>query len=156
MTDYGVQHDIIRIERTYPASPARVFGAWADPAARERWFVQEDGWVCEYHQDFRVGGRESGRFVQPAGTAYHNETVFHDIVPNRRIVFAYSMARGDDRILASLATVELAPVAAGTRLLFTEQIALLDGRDQAADREAGWRDLLAKLATELDRTTTAT
>jgi uncharacterized protein YndB with AHSA1/START domain len=150
VTGQGVHHDTIRIERRYAAAPGRVFRAWADPAARERWFVREEGWESEYAQDFRVGGRESGWFRQPCGERYVNETQFQDIVPDARIVFAYTMARGEDRISASLATVELVPDGTGARLLFTEQVALLDGGDNAKDREEGWRGLLDKLAAEVE------
>ena len=151
MSERSVKHDTITIERGYDATPARVFAAWADPAARQRWFVEEDGWESEYRQDFRVGGRESGWFRQPGGEVYSNESLFQDIVPDRRIVFAYTMARGKAPISASLTTVELLPAGGGTRLVFTEQIALLDGGDNAADREQGWRGLLDKLAAELQR-----
>ncbi len=150
MSSRSVHHDTIRIERRYPVGPDRVFQAWAVPAARERWFVREDGWESEYTQDFRVGGRERGWFGQPGGDRYVNETLFQDIVPDARIVFAYTMARGDDRISASLTTVELVPDGEGTRLLFTEQVALLDGGDSAKDREQGWQGLLDKLGLELN------
>jgi uncharacterized protein YndB with AHSA1/START domain len=33
MTDRHVTHATFTLERIYPASPARVFAAWADPAA---------------------------------------------------------------------------------------------------------------------------
>ena len=145
----GVRHDTIRIERSYPAPPARVFRAWAEPEARERWFVREEGWESEYAQDFRVGGQEEGWFRRPGGDRYVNRTLYQDIVPDGRIVFAYTMAREETRISASLATVELVPEGNGTRLRFTEQIALLDGGDTAAEREAGWRGLLDRLAVEL-------
>ena len=49
----------------------------------------------------------------------------------------------------SLATIELVPEGGGTRLRFTEQIALLDDGDTAAEREAGWRGLLNRLGDEL-------
>ena len=150
MSGRNVHHDTIRIERRYAAAPGRVFRAWAKPEARERWFVREEGWESEYAQDFRVGGRESGWFRHPGGERYVNETLFQDIVPDARIVFAYTMARGEDRISASLATVELVPDGTGTRLLFTEQVALLDGGDNAKDREEGWRGLLDKLAAEVE------
>jgi uncharacterized protein YndB with AHSA1/START domain len=145
----SVQHDTIRIERSYPVPPERVFRAWAEPQVRERWFVREKGWESEYAQDFRVGGREDGFFRRPGGERYVNRTLFQDIVPDCRIVFAYTMAREEIRISASLTTVELLPEGSGTRLRFTEQIALLDGGDTAAEREAGWRGLLDRLGTEL-------
>ena len=149
MSRHSVQHDTIRIERRYGAGPGRVFRAWTEPEARDRWFVREEGWESEYAQDFRVGGRESGWFRQPGGERYVNETLFQDIVPDARIVFAYSMARGETKISASLTTVELVPDGDGTRLLFTEQIALLDGGDNVKDREQGWQGLLDKLGAEL-------
>ncbi len=35
-------HDTFVIERTYAASPARVFSAFADPARKVRWFGDPD------------------------------------------------------------------------------------------------------------------
>jgi hypothetical protein len=45
-----------------------------------------------------------------------------------------------------LATVEFKPAGTSTRLIFTEQAVVLDGYDNAADRERGTRGLLDKLA----------
>jgi uncharacterized protein YndB with AHSA1/START domain len=57
----------------------------------------------------------------------------------------------DARISVSLATVEFTPEGAGTRLVFTEQGAFLDGYDDPAQRERGTRDLLDALDTALAR-----
>jgi hypothetical protein len=51
----------------------------------------------------------------------------------------------------SLTTIELASVGSGTRLTYTEQLAILHGSDSAQGREEGCRALLEKLATELGR-----
>jgi len=59
------------------------------------------------------------------------------------------MHRDETRISVSLATVELAPAGDGTRLLFTEQAAFLDGQDTAAERERGTGTLLENLDAEL-------
>ena len=77
---------------------------------------------------------------------------YHDIVPDQRIVYAYDMYLDQTRISVSLATVELQPVGNGTRLLFTEQGAFLDGHDQPQYREQGTGDLLDALGAELRRT----
>ena len=154
MTDRSVTHATFVIERVYDASPARVFAAFSDPTARDRWFVKSDSWpIAEYTFDFRVGGRESGRFSPDGTMMVYNETIYQDIVPDNRMVFAYTMMIGDKRISASLATVELKPEGKKTRLFYTEQGAFLDGLDQVADREKGCRDLYEQLAVELERDT---
>ncbi len=152
MTDRSVTHATFVIERVYDASPARVFKAFSDPAARNRWFVKADNWpIAEYTFDFRVGGRETGRFSPDGTMMVYNETIYQDIVPDNRMIFAYSMMIGDKRISSSLATVELKPEGTKTRLFYTEQGAFLDGLDKVADREKGCRDLYEQLALELER-----
>jgi uncharacterized protein YndB with AHSA1/START domain len=148
----SVAHSTFSIERAYPASPARVFAAFANQATKRRWFAEGEGWqVDEFSSDFRVGGYERARFSFEGGGPMGNDTVYLDIVPERRIVFAYTMLAGDTRISVSLATIELTPAGAGTRLLYTEQGAFFDGADKPAGREIGCRDLFEKLAEELDR-----
>ena len=39
MTERSTNHSTIVIERTYDASPSRVFAAWSDPEALLRWGV---------------------------------------------------------------------------------------------------------------------
>jgi uncharacterized protein YndB with AHSA1/START domain len=53
------------------------------------------------------------------------------------------------RISVSVATAEFEPEADGTRLVFTEQGAFLDGHETPARREHGWRSLLASLGQSL-------
>jgi uncharacterized protein YndB with AHSA1/START domain len=159
MSKEPVVHGTFSIERTYAAPPARVFAGFADPALKRRWFLDGKGVTAdEYSFDFRVGGYEKSRFTfaggppgaPPAGTKMGNDTVYVDIVPDRRIVFAYTMLVGDRRMSASLATVELSPSeGGGTRLLFTEQGAFFDRADGIHLREGGWQDLLSKLDAQL-------
>jgi uncharacterized protein YndB with AHSA1/START domain len=146
-----VVHATFSVERSYPASPARVFAAFANQATKRRWFAEGEGWeIDEFTLDFRVGGRETSRFRFRGGPPMGNDTIFLDIVPERRIVLAYTMTVADTRISVSLATVELAPSGGGTTLTYTEQGAFFDGVDKAALREAGCRALLEKLAAELE------
>lgn len=152
MTERSVQHGGFTIRRRYDAPPARVFKAWADPAARLVWGAPGDDWeLAEARFDFRVGGIETSRFGPPGDAIYRNETRYADIVPDRRIVFSYTIDRGGTRISASLSTVELLPDGDGTRLVFTEQAVFLDGGDQPEIREGGWREILDKLDAFLRR-----
>jgi uncharacterized protein YndB with AHSA1/START domain len=149
----ATQHATFIIERDYKASPQRVFAAWADPEAKRAWFAEGEGWdIRSFEMDFREGGTEKSRFRFSKGqetfgeeTCFGNETVFNEIVANERIIFTYSMDRNGKRFSVSLATVELKPAGAGTRLLFTEHAAFFDGADGPKMREAGWRELLGKL-----------
>jgi uncharacterized protein YndB with AHSA1/START domain len=64
-----VVHRTLSIERSYPAPPARVFEAFADPGTKRRWFAEDTGFeVDEFALDFRVGGFERTRF-RPVGGA---------------------------------------------------------------------------------------
>lgn len=156
MTERTVIHSTFVIERHYPASPEKVFTAFSDPARKRHWFAEGEGFaVDEFEMDFRVGGTERSRFrfqgngPLPEGTPMGNDTTFHDIVPNQRIVLAYTMTVGDNRISTSLATFEFLPAQNGTDLIFTEQAAFFEGADNAEIREAGWRQLFDQLAKAL-------
>jgi uncharacterized protein YndB with AHSA1/START domain len=146
MTNRKVTHAAFTIERSYPASPARVFHALSDKAAKSKWFVGPDEWaVAKFEIDFRIGGREVNSGGPKGGTVHTFNATYLDIVENQRIIYAYDMHLDDVRISVSLATIELLPEGQGTRLKFTEQGAFLDGYDDAADRERGTRLLLDAL-----------
>jgi uncharacterized protein YndB with AHSA1/START domain len=146
-----VAHATFSIQRLYPQSPARVFAAHADIAIKRRWLAEGEGFeVLDYAVDFRLDGRETCRFNYQGGPEMIMETVFQDIVPDRRIVFAYRMAIGGAPLSASLATVELVPEGTGTRLTYTEQGAYFDSEDSLKGREEGSRGLLERLAEVLD------
>ncbi len=152
MPERSVTHATIVIERRYDASPARVFAAWADPKAKARWFAGSDDWeLTGYELDFQVGGRERSASRPPGGPAHIYEARFQDIVPDHRIIFAYDMSLDQTRISVSLATVELESASAGTRLIYTEQGAFLDGHAAPAERERGFGALLDALDAELRR-----
>ena len=81
---------------------------------------------------------------------YTYEALYQDIVPAQRIVYTYDMLLQETRISVSLATVEFTPVGDnGTRLVFTEQGAFLDGHETPTRRAEGMGSLLDALDKEL-------
>jgi uncharacterized protein YndB with AHSA1/START domain len=156
----AIVHGKFTLERKYPQSPAKVFAAFADPAKKRRWFVEVKGFeIVSFDMDFRIGGRLRSRFLFPghpdapipAGTPMGNDAVYLDILPDRRVVLAYSMSTNDIPFSASLATFELIPDGTGTKVVATEQGAYFENSDGPAMREQGWRGLLESLARELGK-----
>jgi uncharacterized protein YndB with AHSA1/START domain len=149
----SVTHATFTLERTYDAAPARVFAAFADPEQKAAWFAGPPEWpLAAFEVDFRVGGREMNRGGPKDGPMHSFDALYYDIVPDERIVYSYEMHLDDKRISVSLATIELAPAADGTRLTLTEQGAYLDDFDDPKLRETGTWDLLEALGAYLAQT----
>jgi len=149
MKSPDIAHGSFTIERIYNAEPARVFEAWADPQIKSRWFIGPGDWTpLERALDFRVGGQELLR-----GRRGSMETLFtarfHSIVPDERIVYVYDMHLSGKHHSLSLATVEITSAGSGAKLVFTEQVAYLDGTsgaDGTASRKHGTAGHLDRLA----------
>lgn len=147
-------HGDFSINRVYDAAPADVWAAWADGAARARWFVGPEGWQeIERTLELRVGGKEmlQGRFA-----ATGLETLFsaryHLVEPGQRVVYAYDMHLNGRHHSVSIATVEFIGDPEGTRLRFTEQVTFVDGtdgRDGTLSRKRGTAAHLERMAAVL-------
>ena len=150
MKKSSIEHATFSIERVYDATPARVFGAWSNPANKLRWFFCDPDWkITEHAFDFRVGGRERLSVRPPGGALHTMDALYQDIHDGRRIIYTYDMYVAERRISISLASVVLSPAGTGTRMLFTEHGAFLDGLATADEREEGTRIGLSNLATYL-------
>lgn len=147
----SVVHATFHLERTYDASPARVWTALTEPSAKAQWFGATSGGVevIERAMDVRPGGRErlKGRFGGRVVSTF--DAIYYDVIENERLVYCYEMHQDDRKISVSVATMQLQPDGKRTRLLVTEQGAFLDGYDDAGSRERGTAELLDALGRSL-------
>ncbi len=123
--------------REVNASREQVFKAWVSPAMMKKWFFTTEKTNKLVENDPRLGGawqvidERNGKTYKAVG----NYLVFEE--PNR-LVLSFKMPQfGDteDRI-----TVELKPLAQGSKLTFTQEIVVV--------HEAGWNDAEVLLAEE--------
>ncbi|MGK9231210.1 SRPBCC family protein [Inquilinus limosus] len=133
-----IDHSTFVVERELPGGPAHAFRFWAESELKRRWTDCHPDWaVLEDLFDFRVGGAEAKRWRTPEGHEQTFRAHYLDILPGRRIIYAYEMGFRGQRVSASLATVELFPEGDRTRMRFTEQVAFLGGGDDARRQRVG-------------------
>jgi uncharacterized protein YndB with AHSA1/START domain len=146
-------HNTFVIERNFPQRLARVFSAFAQPALKRRWYAEGDHDIQEFQMDFRLGGVERFRYRfkqgHPiAGSEIANESVYQDIVEEKRIVMTSKMSLNGKPIVVMLATFEFLPAENGTDLILTHQGTYIDWPDGVKMIEMGWRGLVDRLAKE--------
>ncbi|MDQ6745446.1 MAG: SRPBCC domain-containing protein [Actinomycetota bacterium] len=146
MNELSVTHATFTLERTFDDPPARVFAAWADREVKARWFAAGSR---DYDLEFRVGGLERAG-ANLDGKRIGWETLYREIVVDRRIVYTSVLSEDDTVATLSLTTVEfVATPEGGTQLVLVEQGAYLDGREHPQWREQGTAGQLDALRGEL-------
>lgn len=150
MNQKSITHGSFTIERHYPVPPARVFRAWSEPDQLRQWSAPADDWDYDLLSfDFRVGGSDRQAFGPKGDVPYTVATRYDEILPDERIVFAYSVRKGEVRISSSVTSIELTADKGGTLLRMTEQGAFFDGMDDATGRKGGVLHTLGQLDVHL-------
>lgn len=134
----------LELERTYAASPERVFRAWTDPRQMAAWFAPDPGMEVKAEVELKVPGR-----YRIAMGEYVVGGVYREIAPPSKLVFTWSWeGSGDDADM--LVTVELEARGQGTHLVLRhERLANTESRASHAD---GWEKILPRLAAHLAAT----
>jgi uncharacterized protein YndB with AHSA1/START domain len=141
-------HDVITLERTYSATPARVFAAWADAKARERWGRPNDEEIIVYdHAEFRVGGEDVSRCGPKGDLRWMARVRYLEIIRDARIVMAEHVSEAGTARASALITVEFEPLGKSTKLRLNIQIAAFDP-GMIAGYNHGWPAALDNLAKE--------
>jgi uncharacterized protein YndB with AHSA1/START domain len=144
-----VFHDTIVMERTYRASPARVFAAWRSVEARQRWSRPSPDVEFVYEQhDFRVGGLDVARCGSPGDLRYCAEVRYMEIVEHTRIVFSERVTEADVARAAALIDVSMEAMGAETRMVVSMHVAAFDTPEMLQGYRDGWTPALDNLANE--------
>ena len=138
MSNSSAEHSTIVVLRTYDAPVARVFAAISDPA--ERMQIHAAGGevtVVVEQADLSVGGHDVFMFGRGGNPRFRRQSIYHDIVPERRIVSTEIVCDGDVRLWVAATTLEFTPMGVRTQLKVTAQSVRLNGAgtdDGAAPR----------------------
>lgn len=140
----GITTDGIEIDRDVAASPAAVFAAWTTPRHFAQWFGGKAGQVPLDGLDFTAqpGRPWAAQMILPDGNTIDWAGGFVEVTPDERFVFTIT----DRPTAPSQATivVELAPIASGTRMHFTQETPGFSP-DEQKDVLAGWQSFLDEL-----------
>ena len=151
-TKSSIARDTIVLERTYRASPDRVFQAWEDVDARARWSKPwpEMDLVYDRH-DFRVGGTDIYRCGLNGDFNWTAEVQYLDIVRDKRLIFSERMAEDDKPQSTAVITVEFFAKGKETLQIVTIHILTLDGSDMLEGYAGSWGPVLDSIAAELEQ-----
>lgn len=139
----------LTLTRVFDAPRATVFAMWADPTHLKRWCFPTGFTIPESTIDFRVGGEWRETLQTADGALYRSLSVFQEIVPDERIVFAQTWL-DDAGAPGGKTTVTITLRDAGpgrTELTFRQTgFTSADSRDSHAQ---GWAETLDSLAAHL-------
>ncbi len=110
------------IERTFNASPERVFAAWTEPAMLAQWWGPEGAKLPGALMEFRAGGRYRTAMTGPDGNAHVVSGVYREISPPRKLVFSWAWEENGKRGYETEVTVALEPLGKGTRMRFVQEV----------------------------------
>jgi uncharacterized protein YndB with AHSA1/START domain len=85
----------IRITRIYDAPVALVWEAWTDLAHVAQWWGPRGFTITTTHKDLRPGGTWVYTMHGPDGTDWPNFTRYHEVVPQRRLVYDHGASSAD-------------------------------------------------------------
>lgn len=150
---------VVRLHRTIPASPQRVYRAWLDPELLRRWLAPGDLEVTHVEIEERVGGHyriwQGSADADGDGGGFECELL--ELIPHTRIVFRWGFV-GPERTAGPTydshltITLDEAPGGATALTLVHERLdALHAAMPHVAEKvESGWSMVLGKLAEAID------
>jgi len=87
------------ISRTVKAPVARVWRAWTEESQLKQWWGPKDFTNLGVKLDLRVGGTMHYGLRSPDGVEFYGRFVFHEIVPEKRLVLVLSFADAEGNVV---------------------------------------------------------
>jgi uncharacterized protein YndB with AHSA1/START domain len=133
---------VVRIERTFAASPEDVFDAWTSPDVMRRWFHPAPDWdTPEAEVDLRVGGKVRVVMRRPDGTEAEAQGEYTLIDRPNRLVMTWTF--DDDPSNEQLIELSFEESDGSTRVLMVNSGISSDERRNG--QHEGWHGCLDEL-----------
>ncbi len=154
MADAAYNNLILRMTRTFDATPERVFAAWTNPEQFGQWFGPRAMHTIACDLDARVGGAwrlmAEGENVpgrnQPGRVRPTVSGKYLEVEPPGRLVFTWAWHEKDDfaspRGQESIVTVLFKAAGDKTEMIFTK--AVLKDEESVAAHRRGWTESFDK------------
>src|SRR5277367_6056339 len=144
------QHATLTFEHSYSAPVERVFVEFADPLARAAWSAPSNGVLIYDETNFCAGGRDRFRCGPKDDPRLHGETVYHLIVPNKRVVSTESLGTEGQHLAVALTSLEFETTPDGTNLKMTVQMVSFVGPDMIEGYKSGNQSALESFSRHLN------
>jgi uncharacterized protein YndB with AHSA1/START domain/ketosteroid isomerase-like protein len=145
----------ITLTRVFDAPRPLVYRMWTEAKHLAQWFGPHTftNPVCEV--DARPGGKIFIKMQAPNGDTHPMGGIFHEVVPNERLVFTSFVEMDGNRIVEGHTTVTFEELRGKTRLrLHVAGLGFVDFAERMlAGMEAGWAQSFGKLGVTLARET---
>lgn len=134
---------VLRLQRSFAASPEGVFDAWTSPEVLRRWWAAGSDWDCPSAEvDLSVGGRYRLAMHDPGSGDVHTiGGEYREIERPSRLVYTWRWELADAP--ESLVTVEFVSDGERTNVVLVHEG--LDSVESRARHEHGWSACLDKL-----------
>ena len=140
MSDSASHDDptVLRLERTFAASAARVFEAWTSVEVLRRWYPPGADWDTPFAEvDLRIGGALRLVLRSPDGEQFGGGGHYREVTPPTRLVFTWTWDRPDVGAGMQLVEVDFTDNGDGTTMVVMTNRGLGDMAARESHRE-GW------------------
>lgn len=133
----------LQLTQLFPAAKDRVFRAWTEKDALEKWFGPEGLRTTVLELELNEGGRYRFQMAGPEGPPVDVYGQYVEIVPEEKLVFTWRWEDWENGVSDSLVTVEFKEKGQFTEVQLTHT--QLPSEEQVNAHTFGWTSTLASM-----------